>query len=304
MPPALLLTAGLGIRLRPLTLARAKAAVPIAGEPLVRRLVRWLAAAGVTRIVLNLHHLPATITSVLGDGSDLGARIRYSWEQPIVLGSAGGPRRALPILGADTCLIVNGDTLTDVNVPALTAAHTESDAIVTLALVPNSEPLKYGGVRLDAGSRVTGFVPRGPSAAGSYHFLGVQVAHADAFRRAPADQAINSIGGVYDQLLASRPGSIKGFVTDAAFWDVGTISDYWSTSLAFIENGQRRGRNVSVHPTARVGRSILWDDVEVGPNATLEDCIVADRVVVPPGASYRRSALVRTPEGLTVTPFD
>jgi NDP-sugar pyrophosphorylase family protein len=330
MLPALLLTAGLGTRLRPLTLARAKAAVPIAGEPLVRRLVRWLAAAGVTRLVLNLHHLPATITSVLGDGSDLGARIRYSWEQPFVLGSAGGPRRALPILGADTCLIVNGDTLTDVNVPALTAAHAASDALVTLALVPNREPLKYGGVRLDAASRVTGFVPRGPSADGCYHFIGVQVAHADAFRRVPADQAINSIGGVYDHLLASRPGSIRGFVTDAAFWDVGTISDYWSTSLAFMDDfhsrgappprptrpgrspraypepdvSRRHGRNVSVHPTARVGRSILWDDVEVGPNATLEDCIVADGVRVPPGASYRRSALVRTDEGLTVTAFD
>ena len=82
MPPALVLTAGLGTRLRPLTLVRAKPAVPIAGEPLVRRIIRWLRATGVSDLVLNLHHLPETIASVVGDGTDLDVRVRYSWEQP------------------------------------------------------------------------------------------------------------------------------------------------------------------------------------------------------------------------------
>src|SRR5215471_9714767 len=96
---ALVLTAGLGTRLRPLTLVRAKPAMPVAGEPMVRRIVRWLATAGVSDVVLNLHYLPETIARVVGDGSDLGVRARYSWEQPLVLGSAGGPRLALDIVG-------------------------------------------------------------------------------------------------------------------------------------------------------------------------------------------------------------
>ena len=112
--PALVLTAGLGTRLRPLTAVRAKPALPVAGEPLVRRILRWLAAAGVKRPVLNLHHLPETVTALVGDGADLGPSVRYSWEIPM-LGSAGGPRRALPLLDADRFLIVNGDTLTDVD---------------------------------------------------------------------------------------------------------------------------------------------------------------------------------------------
>ena len=91
--PALVLTAGLGTRLEPLTYLRAKAAVPVNGETLARRVIRWLAAHGVRELVLNLHHLPATITASAGDGSDLDASIRYSWENP-VLGSAGGPRHA------------------------------------------------------------------------------------------------------------------------------------------------------------------------------------------------------------------
>src|SRR3954453_7159741 len=94
---ALVLTAGLGTRLQPLTYIRAKAAVPVNGETLARRAVRWLVAQGVTDLVLNLHHRPETITGSVGDGSDMGATVRYSWEAPL-LGSAGGPRHALPLL--------------------------------------------------------------------------------------------------------------------------------------------------------------------------------------------------------------
>src|SRR5512142_2155797 len=99
-PPALVLAAGFGTRLRPLSLVRAKPAMPVAGEALIRRILRALVQAGVRRAVVNLHHLPETICAALGDGSDLGVQVRYSWENPI-LGSAGGPRRALPLLDAD-----------------------------------------------------------------------------------------------------------------------------------------------------------------------------------------------------------
>src|SRR4029079_2711792 len=125
---ALVLTAGLGTRLRPLTEVRAKPAMPVAGIPMIRRIVAWLAAQGVTDCVANLHHLPETVAAAIGDGMDLGVRVRYSWEQPAVLGSAGGPRLALPIIGADTFLIVNGDTLTDFDLRAMVDAHERSEA--------------------------------------------------------------------------------------------------------------------------------------------------------------------------------
>jgi NDP-sugar pyrophosphorylase family protein len=304
---ALVLTAGLGTRLRPLTDVRAKPAIPVAGEPIVRRIIAWLAANGVGDVVLNLHHRPDTLTAVVGDGSDLAVRVRYSWEQPIVLGSAGGPRQALPIVGADTFLLVNGDTLTDLDLRPFADAHAASEALVTLALVPNREPHRYGGVRLDRESRVTGFAARGPAAEGSYHFIGVQMTHADAFRSIAAGAAVNSIGGAYDALIAARPGSICGYVSDARFWDVGTPLDYWNTSLAFMgpdpdEQGAR-GRRVRVEASARVTRCILWDDIEVGPDCTLVECIVTDGVRVPAGASYRRGVLVRGDDGVRFSPL-
>src|SRR5262245_24327848 len=302
MPPALVLTAGLGTRLRPLTLVRAKPAVPIAGEPLVRHIIRWLRGAGITDLVLNLHHLPATIASVVGDGRDLDVGVRYSWEQPVVLGAAGGPRRALPLLGGKTFLIVNGDTLTDVDLPALIAAHEASDALVTMALVPNDQPQKYGGAVLDAESRITGLVRAGRAAA-SDHFIGVQAANRSAFDAVPDNTAINSVGDLYDRLIAQQPGSVRGFVTRAAFWDVGTIADYWSTSAALGGSAPALGQNARVAPTASTGSSILWDDVEVGEHAVLDECIVTDGVVVPDGARHRR-AVLRAGAPLIVEPFD
>jgi len=230
---ALVLAAGLGTRLRPLTDVCAKPAIPVAGEPLIRRIVRWLAAHDVNDLVVNLHHLPHTLTAVLGDGSDLSVRVRYSWEQPQILGSAGGPRLALDIIGGDTFIIVNGDTLTDLPLHGLVEAHRRSDALVTLALVPNREPEKYGGAIMTDDGTVTGFAARGPSAKGSYHFIGVQMVHAEAFRPLAAGRPAPSIGGLYDALIAARPGSIRGYLSDAAFWDIGTPEDYANTSAAF-----------------------------------------------------------------------
>lgn len=275
---ALVLAAGLGTRLHPLTLARAKPAIPVAGQPMIRRIARWLAGHGVTDLVVNLHHLPATITTVLGDGSDLATTVRYSWEQPRVLGSAGCARQALSILGSETFFIVNGDTLTDLDLALLARAHQQSAALVTLALVPNRHPERYGGVRLDDAGRVTGFRPRGASA-GTFHFIGVQMASAEVFRALPPGVPINSIGGVYDELIVARPGAIRGIVCDAQFWDVGTPWDYWTTARAFGSSG-----------------SILWDNVTIGAGATLDECIVTDGVTVPAGASFRRTVLVRSPE--------
>ena len=180
LPGALVLTAGLGTRLRPLTYVRAKAAVPVNGDTLARRVVRWLSSQGVHDLVLNLHHLPETIAASVGDGSDLQARVRYSWEQP-VLGSAGGPRRALPLLSS-TFIIVNGDTLTDVDLPAMLASHAASDALVTMALIPNPRPEQYGGVRV-SGGLVTGFTRAG-TPGDSYHFIGVQIVEQSRVRRA------------------------------------------------------------------------------------------------------------------------
>ena len=155
-----MLAAGLGTRLAPLSAVRAKAALPVAGRPLIVRILQQLQRAGVRRVVINLHHRADTITRVVGDGTQLGIEVRYSWETQ-VLGSGGGPARALPLLAADRFFIVNGDTLADVDLPAPgRRARAESGALATLAVAPaNLE--KYNALLADDLGRFTGIVPRG-----------------------------------------------------------------------------------------------------------------------------------------------
>jgi NDP-sugar pyrophosphorylase family protein len=145
------------------------------------------------------------------------------------------------------------------------------------------------------------FAPPGAPAERSYHFIGVQIVHADVFQPIPMGQPAESIRGVYDELIAARPGSIRGFVSDAAFWDVGTVSDYWSSSWSLADAAGSPdvigGRGVNIEATARVSRSILWDDVDVCGDCVLDECVITDRVSVPRGARLRRTILMRAADG-------
>jgi NDP-sugar pyrophosphorylase family protein len=275
--------------------------MPVGGEPLVRRIIAWLHGHGVRDVVMNLHHRPATLTTVVGDGSDLGVAARYSWEGPAILGSAGGPRHALPIIGSEEFLVVNGDTLTDVDLAAMISQHKSSHAHVTLAVVPNRAHDRYGGVCLDDHDRVLRFARRGTEAQGSWHFIGVQAVNAAVFASLPDNTPLSTIGGVYDTLIRTRPGSVCAFRCDARFWDVGTVSDYLATSRAFCANGLDAGRRTHIDPTARVRGCVLWDDVEVGADAELTECIATDHVRVPAGARYERAILQQRGDELVVT---
>ncbi len=286
--PAVVLTAGLATRLRPLSLVRAKAVMPVAGRPLVSLILEGLRDAGVTSAVLNLHHLPDTITSRIGDGTALGLPVRYSWET-IVLGSAGGPRRAAPLVGAPTFLVVNGDTLASVDLDGLLAAHRRSGALVTMATTANHEPGKYGGVVADPDGIVTGFVRRGGTTP-SQHFVGVQVVEAAAFADVPPDTPWASTGTLYPALLASRPGAVRVFPAGNTFHDIGTPLDYIETSLALAADD---GTPATRHEGARIVDCVLWDGVTVGRDATLTRCVVADGVVVPAGATFSNAILRR-----------
>jgi NDP-sugar pyrophosphorylase family protein len=294
LPPALILAAGLGTRLRPLSFCRAKAAVPVAGIPLICRHLTGLAAQGLRDVVVNLHHRPETIARVVGDGAALGCRVRYSWERSL-LGSAGGPRRALPLLG-DHFLIVNGDTLCDIDLTALVDAHRRSGALVTLAVTSNPAPHRYGGVIVDNDGWVTAFArpgdPRRP-----WHFVGIQVADAAAFAPLTDGVFAASIGGLYDTLLTGQ-GQVAIHQVTGRFHDIGTPTDYFETNRVMGADGERdvsRGIHTVVHPSAQVERSILWDDVSVGPGCIVTDSVLADGVRLPDDTILDRQAVVRVP---------
>ncbi len=322
--PALVLTAGLATRLRPLSLVRAKAAMPVAGTPIIGRILGWLRAAGVRRVVVNLHHRPETITRLAGDGSQWDVQVRYSWE-PVVLGSAGGPRRALPLLEADRFLIINGDTLTNCDLDAVVGRHRDARARITMAVVAG-DTQRYGGVLVGTDGAVIGFArasreartalgtrtapvaPAAPDApvAPALHFIGVQAVEADAFADLPDDQPSDIVRTLYPRLIAAQPGAVVAFESCAEFLEVGTPLDYLTTVARVAAREGRpfdRGDDCDVSPDAALSDSVLWDRVTVGRTAYLSRCIVGDDVVVPAGARYEQCVLVGEAGGVDVHPF-
>jgi NDP-sugar pyrophosphorylase family protein len=303
LPTALVLTAGLGTRLWPLTARCAKPAVPLAGPALVERILRDLAGQGVRDAVLNLHYRPESVAAVVGDGSGCGLRVRYSLE-PSILGSAGGPRRALPLIDDDPFLIVNGDTLAEVDLGRMLAAHRRSGADVTLAVVPNPAPERYGGVVIDDEGAVVDFTRPG-EVLDSWHFVGIQVASRSVFAPLVDGVAVDSVNRVYRDRLRSAPGTVRAFRGGGRFLDVGRPADYLAAALAVAARGQSDlvSQGARVADTARLEQTIVWARAVIRPHASLTRCIVGDGVRVPDGFTARDRVIV--PAGdLTPRPGD
>lgn len=301
--PALVLAAGLATRLRPLSAVRAKAALPVAGRPLILRILSQLRSAGVRRVVINLHHRAETITRLVGDGSGLGLEVRYSWEaEP--LGSGGGPARALPLLAADRFFIVNGDTITDLSLADLAEAHRHASAAVTLA-VAAADLTRYSALLADESGALAGIARRGAASSDlgglqPWHFVGIQAANASAFAGVDPARPSDLFRGVYAPLAETQPGSVRVWTTTGAFHDIGTPQDYLRTAQAIARTEGSSGQwsdETVVAPTARVEDSILWDRVTVGEFAELSQCIVTDDVTIPAGARYHHAVITR--DGIT-----
>lgn len=294
MIATLVLTAGLGTRLAPLTGLVAKPAVPVGDRTLGERVLLWLRREGIRDVVLNLHHRPETITGVIGDGATLGLRVRYSWET-VVLGSAGGPRHALDLLAgappdpATPILIVNGDTLTDVALAPVVNAHRATGADVTMVVIPNPAPDRYNGVVAGDDRIVRGFIPKGHREP-SWHFVGIQIANAGVFAGLEDGRPAETVREVYRDLVATTPGRVRVFPVDATFHDVGTPADYLATCRAFGVTDPRG--------------NVVWPGAAIAPGADVRDSIVAG-VRLPAHVSAGRT--IFTPDasgtGWTATPF-
>ncbi len=306
---ALLLAAGLGTRLAPLSAVRAKGALPVAGEILLRRQIRWLAAAGVRRVGVNLHHRPASITGRLGHGDDLGVEVRYSWE-PVVLGSAGGPRRAFELVDTPRAFIVNGDTLTDLDLRGLAEAHARLGGLVTLAGTPDARP-GYNALALDDDGRWLGVtrhgeaVPAALTGRRQVHFIGVQVVERAAFAGVSPDAPSEVLRQVYPALIARDPSSVRVAPGSVTFHDIGTPGEYLRTVRTLADAAGLaldRGRGTCVAAGAVVRDSVLWDDVHVETDAEVRGCVLADGVRVPAGTRLADAAVIRRDDAVPGAP--
>lgn len=151
----MVLAAGLGTRLRPITRSVPKPMVPVLNRPVMEHIMLLLAGQGFTGVVANLHWFPEVIESYFGDGSRCGVELQYSLE-PELLGTAGGVRQAGSMLG-DSFLVISGDALTDIDLDQMRSFHESHDGIATLATRRVSDTSEFGVVITDGDGRIQGF---------------------------------------------------------------------------------------------------------------------------------------------------
>jgi NDP-sugar pyrophosphorylase family protein len=174
---AMILAAGFGRRLRPLTDHTPKALINVGGRPLIAYPLALLRESGIREVLINLHHLGDQIRSALGDGRLYGVSISYSHEDPI-LDTGGAIKKAQPFLDGDTFIVINGDTLIDLSLREVIEFHRRAAAVATMVLRPDREAAHYGIIEIDRERRVRRFLGRPANVAGALEplmFTGVHV---------------------------------------------------------------------------------------------------------------------------------
>ncbi len=164
---AMILAAGEGTRLRPLTLTEPKVLLPVSGVPLIEYTLRWLKHYGITEIAINLHHLAARVQSRLGDGASFGMRIVYSLEESL-LGTAGGVKKMASFFDSPFAVIY-GDVLTDLDLTAMYRFHQDREAMATVAIREMPNTWEVGVVEVDGEGRILGFTEKPPRGSEKSH---------------------------------------------------------------------------------------------------------------------------------------
>ncbi|CAN5309389.1 hypothetical protein BH10ACI1_BH10ACI1_35860 [soil metagenome] len=301
---AMILAAGFGTRLFPLTIDRTKPAIPFLGKPLVGYVAQYIAKFGFKDVVVNLHHQPESVKKALGDGADFGVNIHYTLEKPKILGTAGALDNARHLLENDTFLIANGKIITDIDISEAVKTHKESGAIATMVLKPNLKREKFTDV-LTENNFVTGFGDftkpmteneiRNPQSAirNPLMFTGIHILEPRVFEYIPRGVYSDIVPTFYNPAIKNGE-KIAAHITDANWFELSTIPRYLDISLAMMnEKNVWKGNNCRISETSTVRDSVIWDNVEIAENTSIYRTIVADGVKINPGEHFENAAIVR-----------
>ncbi len=296
----MILAAGLGKRLHPLNVFRAKAAVPFLNRPLIQYSTELLMGAHLKEIVINSHHLPNSIQDamkpMMSEGQET-PQILFSHEEKM-LGTAGAIGKVRDFLAGDTFVVCSGKIYFEQDLERAIRFHQEMESIVTLLLVPLSERDPYNPVFLDKENNITGFGPtaRGTNSQQACAFAGVHILSPEILDLIPEGPS-ETVNDLYPRLIRDGYG-VRGFVSEAYWCECSTPENYLLRSLEVL---QKRGlenliegeisspcegvvatHSVQVDSGSFLKNSILWDQVRVGRNSSLSDVIVTEGVTLGP----------------------
>jgi mannose-1-phosphate guanylyltransferase len=305
---AIVLVGGEGTRLRPLTNDVPKPALTLVDRPFLAYMIEWLAAHGVTEVVLACGFLPDVLREALGDGEHAGVRLNYVTE-PDRRGTAGAIRFAADALGDDLderFLALNGDVLTDLDLTALMDAHREREARATIALYPVEDSAAYGLVGVDAEGAVTEFVEKTGVAVPGEINAGAYFLERSVLELIPPDREVSIEREVFPVLVGDGLGALR---LDGYWMDIGTPERYLQASWDILEGrvatrvrptapGLLIGAGAEVDAGATVGpRAVLSPGSRVAAGAAVHDSVLLDGCIVGAGARVSGSVLAA---GVTV----
>lgn len=301
---AMILAAGYGTRLWPLTVDRTKPAIPFLGKPLVGYVAEYLARFGCREVVVNLHHQPLSVKAALGDGSRFGVRLRYV-EEPEILGTSGALDNARALLDSDTFIVVNGKIVTDIDLTEALATHRRMNALATLVLLRNTARERFTVVETSNGhikgfggypapaSDNAGEKDAGPDA--PLMFTGIQILEPRIFDFIPRGVFSHSTTDVYPKAWAAGE-TIAAHVGEGMWYELSTIQRYLEVSLKLMAGKGKdviAGTGCVVSPDAALSESILWDNVKIEAGARVSRAVLGDGVRIGENELIENAAVVR-----------
>ena len=303
---AMVLAAGLGTRMRPLTLHSPKPALPVLNRPLIGHLLEHLAAHGVTMAVINTHHMSDQLEEAVEASRPAALTVHFSHE-PGILGTAGGLRKAAKRFEGEPLYLVNSDSLTDADLTAAAAAHEQSGRKATMVVKAHEPGSEYRPIGVAIGeaptARVIGIAGKrwGREDVAHRTFTGIHVLSPSVLDAIPPAAACDINSDIYPWLLDEDRESVGAFMHEGWWFEAGNPARYLDLNLTMLARSGRdavTGPRFQIDPGARLTQSVagagvrlargsvveecvLWDNVTVGEGVTLKRCIVTGGVEVP-----------------------
>ncbi len=305
---AMVMSAGEGTRLRPMTYVLPKHMAPIANRPALEHTLINLVRCGIRRAVVNLSYKPEMIKSHFHDGEKWGIRIDYTFEKEL-LGTAGGVKNAEKIIRSDPdpdFLVTSGDGLTDFDFREIIRFHKHKKALGTMALKKVDTRFEYGVVHVSSDSRITKFVEK-PSWADIYTNTvntGIYVFNKEIFKHIPAKSFYDFGKQVWPELLKGRK-HIFGYELKSFWTDIGNITEYRNAQLAVLNgkvhvklNGKQIKPGVwaeegaHIHPQAELeAPCLIGGYCKIGKNATIANTVVGKGTSIGARARVRNTII-------------
>ena len=280
----MVLAAGRGERMGPLTLRMAKPAIPALNRPLLSYPLELLRRGGVREAAVNLHHLPDTVESVVKGWTPAGMKVTLFREETL-LGTAGGLKNASSVLaGEGPFFLSNGDFVLDVEPADVLETHRKAGAAATMVLLPLQEHKGYQPVEVVDGRvvRIAGYPDHDTPKPVRYTFSGLHVVDPSVLDRIPEDEEFDINRQVYPGLIGERE-TIAAHIVDGPWAEVGTPGDYLRRTLRLLSPPfQGLFRRLGIRPDGENDQPVLLgEDVKIPESAALRDgMILGDRVTL------------------------